>query len=30
VDGTTLLRDGLAPPCQKRFESAVIELVAEK
>ena len=30
VDGATLLRDGLAAPCQKRFDSAVVEMVAEK
>jgi alpha-galactosidase len=30
VDGATLLREGLVPPCQKRFQSAVIELAAEK
>jgi alpha-galactosidase len=30
VDGATLLRDGLVPPCRKRFQSAVIELAAEK
>ena len=30
VEGATLLGDGLVPPCQKRFDSAVIEMVAEK
>jgi alpha-galactosidase len=30
VDGATLMRDGLAPPCEKRFQSAVIELEGEK
>ncbi|HZT23199.1 MAG TPA: alpha-galactosidase, partial [Verrucomicrobiae bacterium] len=30
VDGVTLMRDGLASPCRKQCESAVIELTAEK
>jgi len=30
VDGGTLMRDGLMPPCQKEFESAVIELAGKK
>ncbi len=30
ADGATLLRDGLVPPCEKQFQSAVIELAAEK
>ena len=27
LDGATLMRDGLVPPCSKEFDSAVIELV---
>jgi alpha-galactosidase len=30
VDGATLMRDGLVPPCRKEFESAVAELAGEK
>ena len=30
VDGSTLMSDGLTPACEKAFESAVIELNAEK
>ena len=30
VDGATLMRDGLVPPCRKEFESVVIELAGEK
>lgn len=29
VDGTTLMNDGLVPPCKERFDSAIIELTAE-
>jgi alpha-galactosidase len=29
IDGVTLMRDGLTPPCSKEFDSAVIELVSE-
>lgn len=27
IDGETLMRDGLAPPCHREYDSAVIELV---
>lgn len=30
MDGARLMRDGLTPPCRKAFDSAVIELNAEK
>jgi hypothetical protein len=30
IDGATLMRDGLVPPCRKEFESSVIELAGEK
>ena len=30
IDGATLMRDGLVPPCQNEFDSAVIELVSQK
>ena len=30
IDGATLMREGLVPPCQNEFQSAVIELTAEK
>jgi alpha-galactosidase len=29
VDGATLMRDGIVPPCQKAFDSVVIELTGE-
>ena len=29
IDGATLMRDGVIPPCSKELESAVIEIVAE-
>jgi alpha-galactosidase len=29
LGGATLMQDGLVPPCQKEYDSAVIELVAE-
>jgi len=30
MDGATLMHNGLVPPCENEFDSAVIELVAEK
>ena len=30
IDGATLMRDGLTPPCRNEFDSAVIVLVGEK
>jgi len=30
IDGARLMRGGLVPPCRKKFDSAVIELIAEK
>jgi alpha-galactosidase len=29
VDGETLMRDGVIPPCRKEFDSAIFELVAQ-
>ena len=30
IDGATLMRDGVAPPCQNEFDSTVILLAGEK
>ncbi len=29
MDGATLMRDGVMPPCKREFESAVVELVED-